>query len=47
MSITLEVHDKIVVPSGIDIEWTRKHLIDGVGQGATLTGTKGVHHESN
>ena len=27
--------------TGIDIEWTRKHLVAGEGKGATLAGTKG------
>ncbi|GAX82732.1 hypothetical protein CEUSTIGMA_g10158.t1 [Chlamydomonas eustigma] len=29
-------------PSGIDIEWTRKHLIEGGGAGATLPGSQGA-----
>ncbi len=32
-------------PSGIDIEWTRKHLVEGDGAGATLPGTKGLRNE--
>lgn len=28
-------------PAGIDIEWTRKHLVEGGGKGATLPGTEG------
>mmetsp|Transcript_18508 Transcript_18508/g.39752 ORF Transcript_18508/g.39752 Transcript_18508/m.39752 type:complete len:189 (+) Transcript_18508:93-659(+) len=29
-------------PSGLDIEWTRKHLLEGGGAGATLPGSKGA-----